>query len=57
MKEMRKKIQEHRALMKKFRPRRDAYGVTKYNEARWEFLKLLEKPGGVLEAKGKTILA
>lgn len=42
-KEMKVKIQEHRREMRKFRSRRDAYGINKYNEARWEFLKLLEK--------------
>ncbi|XP_074369753.1 uncharacterized protein LOC141711250 [Apium graveolens] len=43
VKEMRLQIQECINNMKKFRSRRDGYGVTKYNEAREEFLKLLEK--------------
>lgn len=40
---MRCKIQGYRREMKKFRSRRDKYGIEKYNEARWEFMKLLEK--------------
>ena len=43
LKEMRCKIQEYRREMKKFRSRRDIYGVGKYNEARWEYMKLLEQ--------------
>lgn len=41
--EMKTKIQFYRQQMRKFRSRRDGYGVKKYNDARWEFLKLLEK--------------
>lgn len=40
---MRCKIQGYRREMKKFRSRRDGYGVGKYNEARWEYMKLLEQ--------------
>ncbi|XP_074347583.1 uncharacterized protein LOC141686447 [Apium graveolens] len=40
---MKIKIQEYRKEMRKYRSRRDDYGVQNYNEARWEFLKLLEK--------------
>ncbi|KAL8093405.1 hypothetical protein AgCh_035325 [Apium graveolens] len=29
--------------MRRYRARRDGYGVKKYNEARWEYMKLLEK--------------
>lgn len=43
MKEMRMKIQQYRRDMRKFRSRRDSYGVTKYNEAMDTFLKLLDK--------------
>lgn len=43
VKEMKNQIQEYRREMRKFRSRRDAYGVRKYNEARSEFLKLLER--------------
>lgn len=40
---MRTQIQQYRREMGKYRSRRDAYGIQKYNEARDEFLKLLEK--------------
>lgn len=40
---MKNQIQEYRREMRKFRSRRDAYGIRKYNEARSEFLKLLER--------------
>lgn len=43
MQEMRNEIQYYRKEMRRLRSRRDEYGVSKYNEARWEFLKLLEK--------------
>lgn len=43
VKEMRNKIQYYRKEMRRFRSRRDDQGVRRYNEARWEFLKLLEK--------------
>lgn len=43
IKELRDKIQGYRKEMRKFRSRRDNYGVRKYNEARWEYMKLLEK--------------
>lgn len=43
VKEMRIKIQQCRKEMRKFRSRRDNYGVFKYNEARDDYLKLLEK--------------
>ncbi|XP_074378458.1 uncharacterized protein LOC141719995 [Apium graveolens] len=43
VKEMKIKIQEFRKVMRKYRSRRDNYGIEKYNKARWEFLKLLEK--------------
>lgn len=43
IKEMKIKIQNYRKEMRNCRSRRDAYGVKKYNEARWEFLQLLEK--------------
>lgn len=43
LKEMRERIQYYRKEMRKLRSRRDAYGVRKYNEARGEFLKLLER--------------
>ncbi|KAL8107899.1 hypothetical protein AgCh_024343 [Apium graveolens] len=35
-------IQE-RGVLRKLRSRRDGYGVRRYNEVRWEFLKLLEQ--------------
>ncbi|XP_074354363.1 uncharacterized protein LOC141693242 [Apium graveolens] len=43
MQEVRKQIQECRRIMRQFRSRRDSSGVRKYDEARWEFLKLLEQ--------------
>lgn len=43
MKEVRRSLQKCRDLMKKFRSRRDREGIRKYDDARWEFLKLLEK--------------
>ncbi|XP_074351469.1 uncharacterized protein LOC141690581 [Apium graveolens] len=43
MKEFGSKIQNCRNLLRKFRSRRYAFGVKKYNEVRWEFLNLLEK--------------
>lgn len=43
MQEARKNIQKCRSLVKQFRTRRDSDGVKQYDEARWEFLKLLEQ--------------
>lgn len=43
MQEIRKKIQNCRRLMRKTRSRRDSNGVRLYDEAMWEFLKLLEQ--------------
>lgn len=40
---MQKEIQQYRNDMRKLRARKDNYGVTKYNEARNAFLKLLER--------------
>lgn len=42
-KEMKYQIQAYRKEMRKMRSRRDEVGIRKYNAARWEFLKLLEK--------------
>lgn len=41
--EMQREIQQYRNDMRKLRARKDDYGVTKYNEARNAFLKLLER--------------
>lgn len=43
MKELRAKLDNCRRDMKKFRSRRDSYGVLNYNRVRWEYLCLLEK--------------
>ncbi|XP_074346272.1 uncharacterized protein LOC141685047 [Apium graveolens] len=43
VKELSNKIKNCRGIMIRFRSRRDAYGVRKYNETREEFLKLLER--------------
>lgn len=36
-------IQQYRMAMRKYRPKRNNYGVKQYNKARDEFVKLLEK--------------
>lgn len=41
--EFKRKIQECRHKLRKFRARRDSHGIQIYNEVRWEFLNLLEK--------------
>lgn len=41
--EYKRKIKECMERLRKLHSRRDNYGVNKYNEVRWEFLKLLEK--------------
>lgn len=43
MKEFKQKLQRVRAELRKFRVRRDVYGVQKYNKARQEFLGLLKR--------------
>ncbi|XP_074326658.1 uncharacterized protein LOC141664599 [Apium graveolens] len=43
VKELKNKIKNCSWMMRKLRSRRDEYGVQKYNEARDEFLKLLER--------------
>ncbi|XP_074337072.1 uncharacterized protein LOC141674252 [Apium graveolens] len=43
IKHLKSKLALYRKEMQCMRSRRDAYGVTKYNEARWNYLKLLEK--------------
>ncbi|XP_074346657.1 uncharacterized protein LOC141685458 [Apium graveolens] len=43
VKEWRVKIKNCREQLRRFRSRRDQYGVQNYNEAREEFLKLLER--------------
>lgn len=53
MKEMRMKIQQYRKEMRKYRSRRDSYEVSKYNEARDEFLKLLEKQEAYWKQRSK----
>lgn len=40
---MTSKIKDYRRLLKQYRSRRDGYGVKKYDEVRWEYLKLLEQ--------------
>lgn len=42
MQEVRKKIKHCRTVMRRNRARRDRDGIHIYDEARWEFLKLLE---------------
>lgn len=43
VKEMRDKLAFFRTQMRRFRARRDDYGVRQYNSARWEYLCLLDK--------------
>lgn len=43
LKDMKVKILNYREEMQKYRSRRDRRGVRLYDEARWNFLKLLEK--------------
>ncbi|WOH11566.1 hypothetical protein DCAR_0831055 [Daucus carota subsp. sativus] len=43
LKELSNKIKHCRWVMRRFRSRRDSYGVKKYNETRSEFLNLLER--------------
>ncbi|KAL8125037.1 hypothetical protein AgCh_012638 [Apium graveolens] len=43
LKELSQKIKHSRWVMRKFRSRRDTLGVQTYNDARCEFLKLLER--------------
>ncbi|XP_074336391.1 uncharacterized protein LOC141673539 [Apium graveolens] len=43
LKELKVKIKNCRGVLRKLRSRRDGYGVRRYNEVRWEFLKLLEQ--------------
>ena len=43
IKELGRKIKNCRWMLRKYRSRRDDFGVRKYNEERWEFLNLLEK--------------
>lgn len=43
VRELKRKIKNCRCDLRRFRSRRDEYGIQKYNETRWEFLKLLEQ--------------
>ncbi|XP_074337125.1 uncharacterized protein LOC141674298 [Apium graveolens] len=43
VKEMRDNLVKYRNQMRILRARRDAYGVSQYNAARWEYLGLLER--------------
>lgn len=43
MKELRSSIKKYSREMRKYRSRRDMNGVQRYNEARCEYLKLLER--------------
>ncbi|KAK1354013.1 hypothetical protein POM88_047269 [Heracleum sosnowskyi] len=43
VKEMYEKLKVCRSDLRKYRSRRDAYGINKYNDVRQEYLKLLER--------------
>lgn len=43
LKDMKTKLENCRMDLKRFRSRRDAVGVQRYREVRWEYLNLLEK--------------
>ncbi|XP_074374016.1 uncharacterized protein LOC141714395 [Apium graveolens] len=43
VKDMNTKLRKYRADMKRFRSRRDKAGTQQYGEARWKYMKLLEK--------------
>lgn len=43
IKHLKSKIAFYRKSMQRMRSRRDVHGVHLYNEARWNYLKLLEK--------------
>ncbi|XP_074352119.1 uncharacterized protein LOC141691283 [Apium graveolens] len=49
VKELKKNIKNCSLVMRKFRSRRDDFGVHRYNEARWELLKLLQRQEGMQE--------
>lgn len=43
VKEFKVKIKDYKQKLKKLRLRKDRHGMNQYNEARWAYLKLLEK--------------
>lgn len=43
IKEMRVKLGNYRRELRKYRSRRDSVGIQRYNQLRWEYLRLLEK--------------
>lgn len=43
MQNLKRRMKGYRHQLRKFRSRRDAYGIGRYNAARWEYLKLLEQ--------------
>lgn len=43
VKEFRVKIMEYKQRLKSLRSRRDAHGISQYNEVRWAYLNLLEQ--------------
>lgn len=49
-KEYNLKIKYYKDRFRKFGSRRDIQDIQSYNAGRWEYLNLLEKTGGVLEA-------
>lgn len=53
MKETNKKLNECRQKLRGLRSWRDAYGVKKYNETRWEFLNLLKRKEAYWQQRAK----
>lgn len=43
LKEMRSQMENCRRELRRYRSRRDSYGILRYNRVRWEYLCLLEK--------------
>lgn len=43
IKDMKEKLKKYRSDMRRLRTRRDEVGIWQYGEARWNYLRLLEK--------------
>lgn len=53
VKQMVDKIKKFQRQLRQLRSRRDAYRVNKYNEIKWEFMKLLEQQGVYCKQRAK----